>query len=113
AHVQAHQRRGGRALMTPRLHLLIPGGPGDATSADEVRWDGLRTLIRARLLVATLALPMGILLRPEATQAPWLIVAVALAAVGVLSGLLWLGGHLHGHVARQGSLQAACDLALV
>ena len=56
-------------------------------SRDDDRWAGLQTLIWARLLVAALALPLGVLLRPEPPLASWRLLGAALAAVGVLSAL--------------------------
>ena len=42
---------------------------GDAASLED-RWSGLTTLIWARLLVASLALPFAFLLRPDPRCAP-------------------------------------------
>ena len=50
------------------------------------RWEGLRALIWARLLVATLALPIGVLLRPDATEGAWWVLWWSLLAVGVSGG---------------------------
>ena len=55
------------------------------------RWDDLLTLIRARLLVATLALPVGVLLRPDTTESAWWVLWWSLLAVGAISTLFWLG----------------------
>jgi len=56
-------------------------------------WQGLATLIRARLLVATLALPIGVLLRPEAIDGGWRVMGWSLLAVGLLSATFWAGVH--------------------
>ena len=45
------------------------------------RWGGLASLVRARLLVATLALPVGVLLRPEASETSWWVLWWSLLAV--------------------------------
>src|SRR6185295_1245915 len=95
--VQAHQRRLRRCqLMVEREDGITPPGdesPGRPDSAADVRatrWLGLRALTRARLLVATLALPIGVLFRPEAGEESWWVVGWALLAVGMLSILFWL-----------------------
>src|SRR5205085_4790511 len=81
ADVQAHHRRGGRSLMklveaAPESTVVVGGGGGHDRSS------GLLTLIRARLLVATLALPIGILFRPEASPMSWWVLCWSLLAVG-------------------------------
>lgn len=76
-------------------------------------WEGLRTLIRARLLVATLALPVGVLLRPEASESSWWVMGGALLAVGVCSALFWLGVRLRRGLEWQTYIQIATDLTLV
>ncbi|HEY2956229.1 MAG TPA: ATP-binding protein [Candidatus Eisenbacteria bacterium] len=78
-----------------------------------VRWEGLRALIWARLLVATLALPIGVLLRPDAAEGAWWILSWSLIAVGVVSALFWLGTRLKRGFAAQVYLQLTSDLALV
>jgi PAS domain S-box-containing protein len=76
-------------------------------------WQGLKTLVRARLLVATLALPVGVLLRPDATVRSWGVLAWALLATGVLSALFVLGVRLRRGLRLQIYLQLAADLLLV
>ena len=71
----------------PERRRAALGGAGD-------RWQGLRTLTRVRLLVASLALPIGVLFRPEAGEAAWWVLGWALLAVGLLSVLFWLGVRL-------------------
>ena len=89
-------------------------GPSDVTRAPGTdRWDGLMTLIRARILVALLALPIGVLLRPDANAGSrWLVVG-CLVAVGVVSGLSWAGVRLRRAFHLQISFQVAADLMLV
>jgi two-component system sensor histidine kinase PilS (NtrC family) len=77
------------------------------------RWEGLRALIWARLLVATLALPIGVLLRPDATEGAWWVLWWSLIAVGVLSALFWLGTRLRRGFRFQTYLQLATDLMVV
>ena len=77
------------------------------------RWDRLKTLIRARLLVATLALPIGVLLAPRATREMWWVLWWSLLAVGVLSTLYWLGTLLRRGERVQIYLQLTLDLTLV
>ena len=77
------------------------------------RWTGLQTLIWARLLVAALALPVGVLLRPEPPLASWRLLGVALATVGVLSAIFWAGTGLRRAFLLQVYLQLAADLGLV
>lgn len=77
------------------------------------RWAGLQTLIWARLLVAALALPFGVLLRPEPSLASWKLLGVALSVVGVLSAVFWLGTTLRRGLLFQIWLQLAADLVLI
>jgi two-component system sensor histidine kinase PilS (NtrC family) len=90
-----------------------PGRPESAAEAHAIRWQGLRTLTRARLLVATLALPIGVLFRPEAGEESWWVVGWALLAVGVLSILFWLAIRLKRGLGLQTYLQLTSDLTLV
>lgn len=84
-----------------------------AVSRNDDRWVGLQTLIWARLLVAALALPFGVLLRPEPSLASWWLLGVALATVGVLSAIFWAGTILRRGLLLQISLQLATDLVLI
>jgi PAS domain S-box-containing protein len=77
------------------------------------RWDRLKTLIRARLLVATLAVPIGVLLAPRATPESWWVLWWSLLAVGVLSTLYWLGTLLRRGETAQIYAQLLLDLAMV
>ncbi len=76
-------------------------------------WSGLRTLIRARLIVTVLALPVGLLLAPGASSTAWKVLVGALAAVGVLSALYQLAVRFQRGLALQTALQLLGDLALV
>ncbi len=90
-----------------------PGRPFAGAGAAGDRWQGLRTLTRARLVVASLALPLGVLFRPEAGEAAWWVLGWTLLAVGVLSVLFWLGVRLRRGLGIQTYLQITSDLTLV
>ena len=77
------------------------------------RWAGLLTLIRARLLIATLAIPIGVLLRPDATDAAWWTLWWSLLSIGGLSALFWLGVRVRHGVEFQTWVQVATDVAIV
>jgi two-component system sensor histidine kinase PilS (NtrC family) len=87
--------------------------PRPAASAASPRWEALRTMIWARLLVATLALPVGVLLRPDASEGAWYVLWWSLLAVGVVSALFWLGTWLRRGMGVQTYLQLGTDLLLV
>ncbi len=77
------------------------------------RWDRLKTLIRTRLLVATLALPIGVLLAPQASPESWWVLGWSLIAVGVLSAFYWLGTRVRRGEVAQTYIQLAMDLVMV
>ena len=77
------------------------------------RWEGLRTLVWARLLVAALALPFGILLRPDPSFTAWRLLTLALSVVAVASAIGWLGTMLRRGHAIQVYLHLAFDVFLV
>jgi len=77
------------------------------------RWDRLKSLIRARLLVATLALPIGVLLAPRATRESWWVLWWSLLIVGALSAIYWLGTQLRRWETLQTYLQLGLDLVIV
>ena len=74
---------------------------------------GLLTLVRARLVVAALALPLGLLLRPDAADGARATLAAAAAAVAAVSLVFWVAARTGRAVALQVYLQLAADLALV
>jgi len=98
--------------MTGRDPRTAAGAPRASRRVAD-RWGGLASLVRARLLVATLALPVGVLLRPEATETSWWVLWWSLIAVGLLSALYGLGVRLQKGLAAQTALQLALDVALV
>lgn len=77
------------------------------------QWEGLKSLIRARLVIATLALPVGVLLRPESSAASWWVLWWSLLAVGMLSAVFWLGTAIRRGPILQTGLQILSDIALV
>ena len=64
-------------------------------------WNGLRTLIRARLIVAVLALPVGLLLAPGAGTVAWEALIATLVAVGLLSVVYQLGVRIRRGMPRR------------
>lgn len=77
------------------------------------RWSALATLVRARLLVALLALPVGVLLRPEADAGAWAVLIGSLVALGLLSALFWAGVRLRRGYEAQLYLQLSADILMV
>ncbi len=88
-------------------------GPAVRNERAGDRWNGLQTLIRVRLLVATVALPLGVLLRPDATASSRWMMGWMLLSVGVASALFGLFMRLRRGLAVQTYLQVAFDLAFV
>ncbi len=76
-------------------------------------WHGLATAIWARLLVTTLALPIGVLLGPAANQDSWWVLWWALLVVGAVSALFAFGVRLRRGLGIQTALQLGVDLVLV
>ena len=95
------------------LPLTRAGAPVSESAREREGWQGLATLIRARLLVATLALPIGVLLRPEAIDGGWRVMGWSLLAVGLLSATFWAGVHWRRARVVQTYVQIGCDLAFV
>lgn len=94
--------------------MSVPAYSGlDPAAATAQGWSSLQHLVLARLLVAALALPFGILLRPEVSAQPVPLLAVSL---GVLIAMSLLFGGLTRlrrgqHV--QTALQLTADLVFV
>lgn len=97
------------------MHVLSGTGPGatPGTSASRGRWAALGTLVRARLLVASLALPLGLMLRPDGDGASWRVTAGAMLGLGVLSAIYALGVRMGRALAAQFYLQLTLDLFLI
>jgi PAS domain S-box-containing protein len=98
--------------MSPRPQAPVASREGGFPPARD-RWQGLLTLVRARLTVATLALPIGVLTRPDLTEPAWWELWWSLLVVGVLSALFWLGARWRRGFGVQICAQLATDLALV
>jgi len=94
---------------TPAAPCPAPGLCGRA--GEPVR--GLVTLVWGRLVVAALALPLGLLLRPDATGGARAVFAWSAAAVVVLSVLFGFAVRSRRALASQGYLQLVADLAMV
>jgi PAS domain S-box-containing protein len=71
------------------------------------------TLVWGRLVVAALALPLGLLMRPDATGDARAVFAGSAAAVVTLSVLFALAARTRLALALQGHLQLVADLVLV
>uniref|UniRef100_A0A832I1Z1 histidine kinase n=1 Tax=Eiseniibacteriota bacterium TaxID=2212470 RepID=A0A832I1Z1_UNCEI len=99
-----------RPAATAEVH---EAGRADGAPGGAGRWEALRTLVRARLVVASLALPVGVLLRPGVGEAAWPLLLVALAAVAALSALFWWAAGVRRWPRVQTYGQIAADLALV
>ena len=76
-------------------------------------WSSLRHLVVGRMIVASLALPSGLLLRPDISDRPVTMLTMALAAVAVLSVVWILGCRLGRGLIAQTAAQLGADLALV
>src|SRR5262249_37425574 len=89
-----------------------PDAPQGATPLLD-RWEGLRMALRARVLVALIALPVGVLMRPEVERNAHDVLWGALAAVGALSAGFWLALRTRRGLQAQIYGQLCGDLALV
>jgi two-component system, NtrC family, sensor histidine kinase PilS len=98
--------------MSQIVQPAVTGSPVAAGPAD-LRGHGLATVIRVRLLIATLALPIGILLRPEADPSAWRVLNGAAMAVVASSLVFALALKLGRWLSAQLYVQVATDLALV
>ena len=76
-------------------------------------WGTLRHLVLGRMIVASLALPSGLLLRPDVIERPMALLALAFGAVAGVSVAWMLGGRLQKGWAVQTAAQLGVDLALV
>jgi PAS domain S-box-containing protein len=85
----------------------------DQAASREDRWSGLTTLIWARLLVASLAMPFAFLLRSDPTLRAWHLMGSTLGVLAVLSGVYWLGTVWRRGLRLQVGLQLAVDVVLV
>ena len=101
--------------MTTSSFRRVVGSPGTPVVPGERpdAWNALHQLVLGRVLVASLALPSGLLLRPDVTDRPALLLTVALAAVAGVSVAWSLAVRLGLGLGLQRAAQLAVDLALV
>lgn len=90
---------------------LAPGLEGPGTG--DHGWNSLQHLVLGRLLVASLALPCGILLRPEVSDRPVSLLWTSLVALGVLSALFALAARARRGHGIQTYVQMAADLVFI
>lgn len=76
-------------------------------------WNALQHVVLARLLVASLALPFGILLRPEVTPAPVGLLWTSLVTVGLLSAAFAGLSRWHRGLRVQAAMQLVADAAFI
>jgi len=95
--------------VTPAVPHPAPGRSGRA--GESVR--GLMGLVWGRLVVAGLALPLGLLLWPDGTEATRATFAWSATTVLVLTGCFWLAARTRRALTLQAFTQLAADLALV
>ena len=98
------------ALAGPFAAGGIPAGAGPGRAPG---WNALRQLVLGRILVASLALPSGLLLRPDVTSRPLTLLALALGAVAGVSIAWTLGRRLARGLRLQTATQLSVDLMLV
>ena len=98
--------------MMSLVELPRSGSTGEPTRS-RAGWDGLSTLVRGRLLVALLALPVGLVLRPDAGLGSWRLMGWAAVTVLALSALFEAGIRWRRLRVLQTYVQLASDLAMV
>ncbi len=103
--------------LVPALSAAVSSAPAsDTVASATVRapgWDSLRHLVLGRMLVASLALPSGLLLRPDVTERPMALLVLAFGAIAGVSVAWMLGGRLERGWAVQTAAQLGVDLLLV
>jgi two-component system sensor histidine kinase PilS (NtrC family) len=87
--------------------------PADATSGGDPGWGALQQLVLSRVLVASLALPFGILLRPGQLPHPTQLLWTAVGLVAAVTAVSVAGLRLARGRTVQLFLQVAMDLAVV
>ena len=98
------------------LPTLVPhpdAGAHAAPAGRVVGWGALRQLVLGRVIVASLALPSGLMLRPDVTDRPTEVLSLALAAVAAVSVAWAVAERLRRGFALQTAAQLGVDLALV
>ena len=99
--------------MLALVEIPRAGKSSGETARTRAGWEGLAALVRGRLLVAVLALPVGVVLRPDADIGSWRVMGWVIAAVLLLSALFEAGIRWHRVRVVQTYAQIASDLALV
>ena len=99
-------------MTPPVLNPGVSAPPGSRPAAWDP-WDGLRMLNRARLMIALVALPLGVMLRPEADARAGGVLTGALIAVAAITLLAALGIRARRGVVLQTYAHLAADLTLV
>ena len=98
-------------LVTPPARAAT--APVSPASSRLPGWGTLRHLVLGRMIVASLALPSGLLLRPDVIERPMALLALAFGAVAGVSVAWMLGGRLQKGWAVQTAAQLGVDLTLV
>ncbi len=100
--------------MSVAASMSSRNAPGSVIrGAADQGWSSLQALVLTRLLIASLALPFGVLLRPEVTPRPIALLWTSLVAVGVASAVFALAASLRRGLQVQIYLHLIADLALV
>ena len=94
--------------MNPRSFMTA-----DATGGDDPGWSALQHLVISRVLVASLALPFGILLRPGIVERPLELLWAAVGATAVITAVSVVGLRARRWRTVQTYLQVGMDLGFV
>ena len=94
------------------MSMALGSGMGTPGAAHD-RWRRIGTLIWARLLVASLALPVGLVLGADASIASWRLLGASRLAVGRLSVVLRVAAATRRGYAAQIYTHLVADLGLV
>jgi PAS domain S-box-containing protein len=95
------------------LPATAAAGTRTGSGPPRTRVASLRQLVLGRVLVASLALPSGLLLRPDVTDQPLQLLALAFSAVAGVSVAWLLAARLGGPVGWRMGTQLGVDLLLV
>jgi len=90
-----------------------PFAAANAGETGDQGWTSLQHLVLARVLVGSLALPFGILLRPGVTAHPLELLWESFAALAAIASLSVLAIRLRRGLAWQTAVQLGLDLGLV
>jgi two-component system sensor histidine kinase PilS (NtrC family) len=95
------------------MMVRTAGSTPAGTAGDARAWEALTSLVRARLVVGMVALPLGLLLRPDADALPVSFLLVAILALFAVSALYAIGIRLRRGLEAQIYTQLVVDLAAV